>query len=606
MYFVGRSQDAADRIVLELKTIQPDAETTFIRKDLTLLKNVDEVCDEIKSKETKIDLLFMSQGTMSLKGRDVTKSFAETSEGLDRKLTTNYYSRMRFTQQLLPLLHSTSQLSRVVSVLAPGEETALEYDNLDLKQNFSLRKAAAHAITMTDFTFEEMAKKNPTVSFVHTYPGVVKTGFAKEAGFAIKVVSQLALTVFSRWTVGIEESGERHLYAATSAAYPPKGGEKGGVEVGDGKVKKGSAGEIGSGAYLIGSDGEFRANEKVLKELRGEDAGAKIWGHAMKIFENSIVLSEAVLAQPPNPTRSIDKPNTPPTLAISAPSCFGSRSVHDLHLARINYEDCIPILNEILLDPDVKRRKEYTGGTPSLSRALRTCAITLATAIPDGKDIFWGYQIAIAAAVTVKNCVENSLDRYGGLAWTTSRKIFYAQVMDSNHEKVTLHEDILPNAKNSEPFTSASFPAPFIPFITNSTSNLLSPLPGRTASPPACQTVQPPHQTLLSLDIQDCYHLFYVILNNPGIEHPTILRGASPLDFAAYGTCVVRIVGLSPQSADTFKYVEILLGAVAVVQECLVQRGLLLGGLVGVGPRRQYYVRVYNPWGEGMGGVAAE
>ena len=37
-----------------------------------------------------------------------------------------------------------------------------------------------------------------------------------------------------------------------------------------------------------------------------------------------------------------------------------------------------------------------------------------------------------------------------------------------------------------------------------------------------------------------------------------------------------------------------------------MQRGLLLGGLVGVGLRRQYYVRVYNPWEEGMGGVVAE
>ena len=239
----------------------------------------------------------MSQGTMSLKGRDgkaphllplraplhqlLTISFAETSEGLDRKLTTNYYSRMRFTQQLLPLLQAASpELSRVVSVLAPGEEAALDFDDLDLKKGFSMRKAAIHAITMTDFTFEEMAKKNPSVSFVHAYPGIVKTGFAKEQGFAIKAASQLALTVLSRWTVGIEESGERHLYAATSSAYPPKGGEKGGIE-----VKKGSAGEIGSGAYLIGSDGDVRANEKVLKELRGKDAGAKVWEHTMKTFE---------------------------------------------------------------------------------------------------------------------------------------------------------------------------------------------------------------------------------------------------------------------------------------------------------------------------------
>ena len=97
---------------------------------------------------------------------------------------------------------------------------------------------------------------------------------------------RLAFIFISPWTTPIEESGERHLYAATSAAYPPKAGEGGGVEVGDGDVKKGSAGEIGSGAYFIGSDGELRANEKVLKELRGKDAGAKVWGNTVKIFEN--------------------------------------------------------------------------------------------------------------------------------------------------------------------------------------------------------------------------------------------------------------------------------------------------------------------------------
>lgn len=281
VYFVGRSQDAADRIISELRTIQPDAETTFIRKDLTLLKNVDEVCDEIKAKEKRLNLLFMSQGTMSLKGRD------ETSEGLDRKLTTNYYSRMHFTQQLLPLLQAASpQLSRVVSVLAPGEEAALDFANLDLKEGFSMRKAAAHAITMTGFAFEDMAKKNPSISFVHAYPGFVKTGFAKETGFAVRAASQLAFTLLSRWSVGIEESGQRHLYAATSAAYPPSAGEKCGVEVGEGEVKQGSAGEVGSGAYLIGSDGEMRANQKVLKELRNKDAGPKVWEHTMKIFDH--------------------------------------------------------------------------------------------------------------------------------------------------------------------------------------------------------------------------------------------------------------------------------------------------------------------------------
>lgn len=56
----------------ELKTIQPDAQTAFIQKDVTLLKNVDQVCDEIKAKETKLNVLFMTQGTMSTKSRDGT------------------------------------------------------------------------------------------------------------------------------------------------------------------------------------------------------------------------------------------------------------------------------------------------------------------------------------------------------------------------------------------------------------------------------------------------------------------------------------------------------------------------------------------------------
>lgn len=55
-----RNQDAAKRIISKLKTIQSDTETAFSQKDLTLLENVDGVCDEVKAKETKLDLWFMS------------------------------------------------------------------------------------------------------------------------------------------------------------------------------------------------------------------------------------------------------------------------------------------------------------------------------------------------------------------------------------------------------------------------------------------------------------------------------------------------------------------------------------------------------------------
>ena len=75
-----RNKDAAERITSELKTMQPDAEAAFIQKDLTLLKNVDEVCNEIKAKETKLNLLFMAQGIASTKGRDGSLLLHDISE----------------------------------------------------------------------------------------------------------------------------------------------------------------------------------------------------------------------------------------------------------------------------------------------------------------------------------------------------------------------------------------------------------------------------------------------------------------------------------------------------------------------------------------------
>ena len=194
---------------------------------------------------------------------------------------------MRFTQQLLPLLRAASpQISRVVSVLGAGEESAaLELNNLDLRTNFSLSKAAKHTITMTSFAFEEMAKEDPDISFIHSFPGGVKTGYFKEAGFVISAAFSLLFMLGSPWMVPIGESGERHLYAATSARYPARSGLPTAVSIGSECVMKGSAGEIGSGAYLIGSGNEFRANEKALSELRSKGAGPKILEHTLKTFK---------------------------------------------------------------------------------------------------------------------------------------------------------------------------------------------------------------------------------------------------------------------------------------------------------------------------------
>lgn len=66
VYIVGRSQEACDRIDIDLKNINPGGAYIFMRSDLSLLRNVDDVCKEIMAKEPTINVLFMSQGTLNM------------------------------------------------------------------------------------------------------------------------------------------------------------------------------------------------------------------------------------------------------------------------------------------------------------------------------------------------------------------------------------------------------------------------------------------------------------------------------------------------------------------------------------------------------------
>jgi short-subunit dehydrogenase len=64
VYFVGRSQEAGDRIAAECKALNAKGEYIFIKADTSLIRTVDDICRDIKSKEESINLLFLSTGTL--------------------------------------------------------------------------------------------------------------------------------------------------------------------------------------------------------------------------------------------------------------------------------------------------------------------------------------------------------------------------------------------------------------------------------------------------------------------------------------------------------------------------------------------------------------
>lgn len=70
VYLVGRNEAQASMIIGELQSLNPDGKMDFIKSDITLLRNVDKACETIQGKEDRINLLFMTPGFASLKGRD--------------------------------------------------------------------------------------------------------------------------------------------------------------------------------------------------------------------------------------------------------------------------------------------------------------------------------------------------------------------------------------------------------------------------------------------------------------------------------------------------------------------------------------------------------
>jgi hypothetical protein len=208
-------------------------------------------------------------------------------------MTLNYYSRMRFINNLLPLLRTATtqppHFSRTLSILGAGHERPIDFTDLELKNTFTGARCAYHTTVMNDLMTQEFANKEPGISFVHTSPGIVDTGVARELPVWLRVPLKVFTPLLKPFMVGREETGARQLFIATSGLYPPAkpvDAKGAGIKVPEGlDVCKGADGTVGSGAYNLNWDGERTGKEPLLTQYREKGAGKTFWEHTMGIFE---------------------------------------------------------------------------------------------------------------------------------------------------------------------------------------------------------------------------------------------------------------------------------------------------------------------------------
>ncbi|RYP09750.1 hypothetical protein DL764_001085 [Monosporascus ibericus] len=290
IYFIGRSKESGNRIRAELQKLNPGGKYIYISVDVSLLRSVDDVCREIKGKEAAINLLFLSTGTM-ITGKD-------TEEGLYYPAAVTYYARLRFIVNLLPLLRNATGLRRVVTVLAGTKEGTIHTNDFQGRYMSMLSPGGrGHFSSLMTLALEAVAQNVPNVSFIHNYPGFVKTNFGNDVeGLTFTVLRGIWNAVFP--VIGpfvatpINEVGEREVFFATSARFPEKGesgavGASAGVPLPKGMaVARGTDGKSGSGVYSISNDAESAPPkvEQLLGNLRKDGIAQKVWSHVEEEF----------------------------------------------------------------------------------------------------------------------------------------------------------------------------------------------------------------------------------------------------------------------------------------------------------------------------------
>jgi hypothetical protein len=186
-------------------------------------------------------------------------------------MAIQYYSRMRLAFNLIPALAAASaagEPARVHSALNAGKEGKIFLDDLPLEKHFSLKNSAAQATTMTTLAFDQLALAHPDITFIHTSPGIVRTNITKGFGPVISSISGAFLILLAPFlTTPVQESGQRHLYAALSKDYLPMNSDNSERHV-----------------QRLNSKSEFCGENSELEEYRKSKVGPQIWEHTLQVF----------------------------------------------------------------------------------------------------------------------------------------------------------------------------------------------------------------------------------------------------------------------------------------------------------------------------------
>lgn len=173
IHIVGRNATAAKGVISDLELVNPQGTYTFhkcvvplsffvhslkfCRCDVSHFSEVRPLVKSLRADLPYLSHLILTAGLFTNQGR----TEVSLEQPHDIKLVLHHYSRFLFTRDLMPLLQAAAKKwpgaktsnPQVISVLdSRGNMRNIAWDDLDLKDEYSMSLARTHAISMTDAT----------------------------------------------------------------------------------------------------------------------------------------------------------------------------------------------------------------------------------------------------------------------------------------------------------------------------------------------------------------------------------------------------------------------------------------------------------------------
>ena len=203
---VGRNPDKGKKAIDEIIAHSGNKNLDFFECDLSLVKNVKTLADQIKQQYSNIDVLLNNAG-----GANKTKSI--TSEGLEKTFSTNQMNYFVLSTELLNII-SESDDGRIVNVASNAHIGAeVDYANINCEKSFSAWISYCVSKLMNIMFTYQLASMQDKVSVNVLHPGFVDTNIAGNEGNLIKYIVKFGAKMFART---VNNGADSSIYLSTS------------------------------------------------------------------------------------------------------------------------------------------------------------------------------------------------------------------------------------------------------------------------------------------------------------------------------------------------------------------------------------------------------